>query len=193
MKHSPSLFLPLILLAFIAATTFWLSQQAQQGEARPARAPAHIADATAENFVVRRFDETGRLKYQLAAPHLTHYPDNDASEIRTPVLTAFRPDALPITLSADHALVTSKGEIIYLTDNVKIVRPTGQNRPDLIARMPDLTVETETEQAHTDSRVLITQGVSHINGVGMHLDNHAATLTLKSQVRGEYIRPQPTP
>ena len=193
MKHWPSLSLPLIVLAATAATTFWLSQQAEQGETPAARALTHHMDASAENFVVRRFDDNGRLKYRLQAPHLEHFPDDDSSEIRSPVLTAYRNDATPVIVSAEQARVTAKGEIIYLTDKVKIVRPSGKDRPDLIARMPDLTVETETGLASTASPVEITQGESRINGIGMHIDNNAATLSLDAQVRGEYLRPRATP
>lgn len=189
MKHWPSLSMPLIVLGTISAVTFWLSQQALQGDLTEARAPAHRPDVIADNFVVRRYDETGRLKYRLEAPKLVHYPDTDSSEVRAPILITYRANAAPITVSADQALVTAKGETVYLTENVKIVSPSGNSRPDLIARMPDLTVETEAGLASTASPVEITQGMSQVRGIGMHIDNNAATITLDAQVRGEYIRP----
>lgn len=193
MKYWPSQFLPLILLALLAALSFWLRQGAESDERREARVLLHEPDAIGENVVARRFDEGGRLQYRLTAPHLVHYPDDDSSELRSPVLISYRGDAPPIRISGDHAKVTSKGEIVYLWDNVRAVRPAGDDRPELVAVMPDLLAHPEEGFAFTQSPVEITQGASWIKGVGLHLDNNNATLVLQSQVRGEYIRSRATP
>lgn len=193
MKYWPSQFLPLLLLALVAALSFWLRQGAEGDERKEARVLQHEADAIGENVVARRFDEHGRLQYRLTAPHLVHFPDDDSSELRSPVLTSYRSDAPPITISGDHAKVTAKGEIVYLWDNVRAVRPAGDDRPQLVAVMPDLIAHPEEGFAFTQSPVEITQGASWVKGVGLHLDNNTATLVLQSQVRGEYIRPRATP
>lgn len=193
MKYWPSQFLPLILLALLAALSFWLRQGAESEERNEARSLLHEPDAIGENVVARRFDAAGRLQYRLSAPYLVHYPDDDSSELRAPVLVSYRHDAAPIRISGDHAKVTAKGEIVYLWDNVRAVRPAGDGRPELIAAMPELIAHPEEGYAFTQSPVEITQGASWIKGVGLHLDNNNATLTLQSQVRGQYIRSRATP
>lgn len=188
MKHWPSLSLPLVLLTVISAITFWLSQRAQIVEIPEASPPRHEADVIGENLTIRRYDEQGRIKYRLTTPHLTHFPDDDSSLLKEPVLISYRQDAEPITVTSLQAHVTSKGETVLLIDDVRINRPSGNNRPDLIARMPDLTVQPEAGLASTASPVEITQGESRVTGIGMHIDNNTSILTLDSQVRGIYLR-----
>lgn len=193
MKYWPAQLLPLALLALLAGLTFWLRQTVENSMPEPPRPPAHDVDATADNFVVRRYDQAGRLKFRLSAPYLKHFADDDSSELRSPVLIAYREGGEAATISADLAEVTSKGEIVQLRDNVSIVRPPVGARPETIARMPDLTVRPDDGTAVTDSAVKITQGQSWATGVGMNYDNNTAILVLRSQVRGQYLRPSPPP
>jgi len=193
MKHWPSQIFPIILLALLAGLTFWLQKTIGGDDAKHDGKLRHDPDAIAENFSVRRFDETGTVKYRLIAPQLKHFPDDDSSELKSPTLISYRPDAPPVTISASYARATSKGETIYLWDNVSIIRAATPGRPEMIARMPDLTTQPDAGFAFTNSPVEITQGQSWIKGVGAHLDNNTSILTLQSQVTGLYIRPRPTP
>lgn len=193
MKYWPAQLLPIALLGLLAALTFWLRQTVENNTPQPPRPVAHDIDATAEGFTVRRYDETGYLKYRLSAPHLQHFADDDSSQVRSPVLVAYREGMEAATVSADHADVSAKGETVVLRENVRIVRPPAGGRPETVARMPDLTVLPDEGTASTDSPVEITQGNSWMTGVGMNYDNNAATLELLSQVRGQYIRPSTRP
>lgn len=192
MRYWPTQIFPLLVLIAFAGLTFWLRQGADANAVAQNRVIAHEADAKAENVVARRYDEQGRLQYRLTAPYMEHYPDDDSTALRSPVLLSYRQDAPPISIRSDQAKVTSQGEIIYLWDNVTLTRPDPRGRPDLIARMPDLTARPDDGTASTDSPVDITQGASWLKGTGMRLDHNAATLDLLSRVRGEYIRPPET-
>ncbi|MBP5987931.1 MAG: LPS export ABC transporter periplasmic protein LptC [Azonexus sp.] len=193
MKHWPSQLFPIVILALLAGLTFWLQSRVAADITIHDGKLRHDPDAIAENFVARRFDQTGQLKYRLTAPYLVHYPDDDTSEITSPTLTSYRPKTPPVTVTADRAKLTAGGEIAYLRDNVRLSRAATETRPELVARSPDLTVHTEAGTAHTDSKVEITQGPSWITGVGAHIDNNASTFVLQSQVKGQYIRPRATP
>jgi len=113
--------------------------------------------------------------------------------LKSPTLISYRPDAPSVTISADNARASSKGDTIYLWDNVSIVRAATPDRPEMVARMPDLTTQPDAGFAFTNSPVEITQGQSWIKGVGAHLDNNTSILVLQSQVTGLYIRPKATP
>lgn len=193
MKYWPSQFLPLVLLVVLALLSFWLRQAAEQVSPVEAKAPAHIPDAIGKDVVARRYDVNGELRYRLTSPHLEHFPDDDSTELRSPILVSYRQEAQPITLSAEHARVTAKGEHVLLTENVRIVRPASNERSELVARTQELTVLPEQGLAHTQRPVDIRQGNSWVTGVGMHIDNNNATMTLESNVRGEYISPKVKP
>lgn len=193
MKHWPSQLFPIIMLALLAGLTFWLQKTIDAGNGTQNGKLRHEPDATAENFVVRRFDETGQVKYRLTAPSLVHYPDDDSSELVSPTLISYRPNAPSVTITGDNAKVTSKGETVYLWDNVSVTRASTAERPALVARMPDLTAQPDAGFAFTSSPVEITQGQSWVTGVGAQIDNNNATFVLQSQVKGQYIRPRATP
>jgi lipopolysaccharide export system protein LptC len=181
------------LLALLAGLTFWLDQNQSVAEARADSKLRHDPDAMADNFVMRRFDETGVVKYRLSAPHMKHYPDDDSSILTNPTLITYRPDAPPVTIVAKNAVSTSKGTTVFMWDDVSITRAASPERQEMIARMPDLTAQTEDGFAFTDSPVHVTQGESWVKATGAFLDNNTSILTLQSQVTGLYIRSRPTP
>ncbi len=193
MKHWHSQIFPILLLALLAALTFWLSKVNERDAPKSDGKLRHDPDAIAENFVARRFDENGKLKYRLTAPRLTHYPDDDTAIVKSPVLVSYRGEAPPITVKGNNAKITAKGETVYLWEAVSITRAATAERPEMVAWMPDLTAQPDIGIAFTNSPVEITQGQSWIKGVGAHLDNNTSTLVLQSQVTGLYIRPKSTP
>jgi lipopolysaccharide export system protein LptC len=193
MKHWPTHTFPIIVLAVLAGLSFWLQSTVDQGETKRDGKLRHDPDATAENYIVRRFDQHGQIKYRLTGPYFVHFPDDDSSELKLPILTSYRTDGSQVIVTGDHAKVTAKGEVVYLWDNVVITRPATPDRQEMVARMPDLTAQPDAGIAFTGSPVEITQGQSWVTGVGMNLDNNTSTLVLQSQVRGLYIRPRAAP
>ena len=193
MKHWPSQLFPIIILSVLAGLTFWLQSAIEPGNDKHDGKFRHDPDGIAENYTVRRFDESGQVKYRLTGPHMVHYPDDDSSELQSPTLVSYRPDAPQVTITSKFAKVTSKGEVAYLWDDVRITRAAAADQPELIARTPDLTVQTEAGFAFTNSPVEITQGESWVTGVGAQIDNNKSTFVLQSQVKGQYIRPRSKP
>jgi lipopolysaccharide export system protein LptC len=186
MKNWPSHLFPVILLSLLAGLSFWLQKTVDRDDAPKVKAVRHEPDAIAENFSARRFDENGQLKFRLVAPFMMHYADDDSSELRSPTLVAYRPDAPPVTISGRHAKVTSKGEVVYIWEDVVVNRAATPERPAMTGRMPDLLVEPNLGTAFTNSPVEITQERSWVKGVGMHIDNNTSTFVLQSQVTGLY-------
>jgi len=186
MKLGASKLFTIALLASLAGLSFWLERIVAPAETKPDAKLRHDPDSIAENLLVRQFDEEGRVKYRLTAPYLEHFPDDDASELKKPTITQYRPDAAPVTVSGDNARVTSKGEVVFLWDDVRVVRAATVDRPEAVARMPDLTVHPDDGIAFTQSPVEITEDKSWVKGVGMRVDNNTSTFELQSQVTGLY-------
>ena len=186
MKHGASQLFAIVLLALLAGLSFWLQQAVAPGETKRDGKLRHDPDSMAENFLMRQFDDQGQVKYRLTAPYLEHYPDDDASLLKNPTLIHYRPDAPTLTVSGENAQVTSKGEVVFLWDDVRVKRDATPERPAAIARMPDLTVHPNDGTAFTQSPVEISEGKSWIKGVGMHLDHNTSTFELQSQVTGLY-------
>jgi len=184
MRFGSSQLFVIVLLALLAGLSFWLQRAVAPVEVVRDGKLRHDPDAIAENFMVRQFDEKGRVKYRLTAPYMMHFPDDDSSELKSPTLIHYRPNAPQLTLTGKNAKVTSKGQTVFLWDDVKAVRAATPARPELVARMPDLTVQPDDGTAFTQSPVEITEDKSWVKGVGMHLDQNTSTFELKSQVTG---------
>jgi lipopolysaccharide export system protein LptC len=188
MKSWPGQLFPLILLGLLAGLSFWLQTAVDREDLPREVKTRHELDATAENFSILRLDEKGLLKYRLIAPYMEHFPDDNSSLITYPTLVNYRPEAEPVVLSSNHAKVSGEGDVIYLWDGVIAQRGATQKSPALVARMPDLTIQTEDGFAFTHSPAEISQGNSWVKGTGLHLDNNTSTLVLQSQVSGYYFR-----
>jgi lipopolysaccharide export system protein LptC len=186
MRYGASQLFAIVLLALLAGLSFLLERAVAPGEIQRGGKFRHEPDAIAENLMVRQFDDEGRVKYRLTAPHMNHFPDDDSSELKKPILVHYRPDAPEVTVSGNNARVTSKGQVIFLWDDVRVVRAASADRPAAVARMPDLTAQPDDGTAFTQSPVEITEDKSWVKGVGMNLDNNASTFVLQSQVTGLY-------
>jgi len=179
---------PLLVLSGLALLAFWLSEAVTPSSQPDDAAKRHAPDAIAENFILYRYNTTGKLAYRLEATRMEHYPDDDSSLIYTPRLIRYRPNLPDVTMTAQSAHVTTRGEQVLLRDDVVIVRGAYANRPELIAKTPELTVLPEEGKAFNQHPVAITQGKSWVNGIGLLADNDLKTFTLRKSVRGEYTR-----
>lgn len=193
MKHWPSQLFPIILLSLLAGLSFLLQYAVDRGDVPSNGKARHDPDAIAENFSILRFDERGQVKYRLIAPYMEHFPDDDSSLITSPTFVSYRPNAEPVIISSHHAKASAGGEVIFLWDDVITHREASSLRPAMVARMPDLTIQTEAGFAFTQSPVEITQGNSWLKGTGMQLDNNNATFELLAQVTGLYFSPKAKP
>lgn len=181
---------PIVLLSLLAALSFWLAHSVDLPEPRRDGKQRHDPDTFVENFQVRRMDANGALQYRLTSPRMQHFPDDDSSLLIQPKLDYYRPDQPSMTLSGKNGYVASKGETVFFWDDVMATRAATGERPEMVARMPDLTVQPDEGFAFTDSPVEIVQGRSWMKGIGMELDNNNSVLILKSQVTGTYYRPK---
>ncbi len=184
MKRWTGQIYPIVLLSFLAALSFWLQQAANVALTQRDGKTRHDPDSYVDNFTVRRFDAEGQQRYHLRAPHMVHYGDDDTSLIDQPHLVQTRPGAPDMTLSARNGFVAAQGETVFFWDDVIATRVAEAGRPELVARMPDLTVQPDAGIAFTDSPVEITYGKSWTRGVGLSLNNNTSTLVIKSQVTG---------
>ena len=184
MKSGSGQIFAIFLLALLAGLSFWLKKAVEPPSDAPSAKTRHEPDAIAENFTIRQYDAAGRVARRLSAPYMEHFPDDDSSVLKSPKLVRHKLDTPDMTLTGDRARVTSKGETVFLEDNVVATRAATADRQQLVARMPDLTVKPNDGVAYTASPVEITEGPSWMKGIGMHIDNDTSTFKLQSEVTG---------
>lgn len=183
MKNWGSALFPLTLLLTLAALTFWLRYASELPDARRDGKYRHDPDYIINNATLRKLDNTGQLTYTLKSPEIRHYPDDDSTELRLPILIHQSPKRPTITMSADDGHMSSKGEQVDLPGNVRIHRAATGKDAEMVVTAPQLSILPDEEKAYTRHPVLMTQGNSWIKGVGFRMDNRARTYLLEAQAR----------
>lgn len=175
--------LPLLPVLGILAVTYWLDQKTQP-EAEPAdHSKLHIADAIADNLHAVTLSKQGIPRFIMSAKQLVHYSDDDSTTLDEPDITALTPMRPDIHMTAKHGTLSSKGDVIELNDDVKIVRAAGKTQNELVMLTDYVKVIPDLETAQTDRPVTITDANDHLSAVGMEMDNRAQTIKLLSRVK----------
>ncbi len=174
--------LPLLPLLLLLLGTYWLNQQVQplpqtQSQQR------HDVDFVIDNLSAITLNIQGRPRFTLAAERMWHYPDDDTTHLQMPQLASLYSSRPPVLTSAQTGMISSKGDEVFLFDEVRVVRPAmgdvGEQRFDT----DYLHVIPERDWAETDQSVVMTSQYSVIRAVGMELDNEERTAKLLSRVR----------
>jgi lipopolysaccharide export system protein LptC len=156
----------------------------------------HDPDYAVEKFVMTRLGETGEARYKIAGDRLLHYPDDETSHLKNPVLTRLDVEAPPMRVNADRGLITADGSDVYLNGNVVLFRPADPARPAyrdfLRISSSYMHVLPDADRATSPKPVLIENGASTLRGTGMDFDARYRTLNVKSTVTAQYVqRPAP--
>ena len=177
---------PLLLLAALAALTFWLDRIVQPAPvARPATA-RHDPDYIVESLSAMRMAPDGSIKHTLTARRMLHYPDDDSTRLETPRLVTHATRRAPVTITARQALLSSEGEDIYFHDDVRVTRAPFADKSELVVRTSYLHVIPDASVARTDRAVTITDANTTVHAVGLELNSETRVLKLLSSVRGTY-------
>jgi lipopolysaccharide export system protein LptC len=174
--------LPLLPLLLLLAATYWLNQQVQplpqvQSQQR------HDVDYVVDNFNAVTLNVQGQQKYTLAAEQLWHYPDDDTTHLQMPKITSLYADRPPTFTSSLTGKISSKGEDVYLYNEVRVTRPAIGNFSEQRFATDYLHVIPDRDWAETDQPVVMTNKFNTLRAVGMELDNKARTVKLLSKVR----------
>lgn len=182
---------PALLLAALAALTFWLDAQVQVAEPPGNGQMRHDPDVFITNFRAVSFDTTGRVKQSLSAERAQHYPDDESIDFTTPSLVITDPGhptlrvrAQAGTLSGDRGTVLFRGDVEAVRESAAAAAGGAAGSGPVRLTTDFLRVFPDKGIAETDRPVTIEEPRGIIHGVGMTLDNQTRSLKLKSGVRG---------
>lgn len=176
---------PLALLFFLVALTYWLDRAVQTPDAPRIKLLRHDPDYTAEKLLATRMDVNGRVRDTLHAVRMAHFPHDDSTEIEQPRFVSYAQGA-PLSITAQHALVSSNGGNLYFRENVRATREPYPDTSALVITTEYLHVLPDDNIAKTDQSVTIRDDNMTINAVGMELNSETRILKLNASVRGVY-------
>jgi lipopolysaccharide export system protein LptC len=175
--------LPLILLALLAALSFWLSQSVRTPSPAQDNEIGRTPDYMVENFSAIRMDQDGLARQMLVAKEMIHYPDDDTTDLEQPLFINTEPGKPALQIKADKAKMSSNNEDIYLTGNVMVLRNAAKGRSETTMTTSLLHLIPDDDIAKTDKPVVITEKKSVINAVGMEMNSRTNIIQLFSRVR----------
>ena len=188
MKTRTNTLFSLALTAGLVGLTMWLEQAVQVPSGSQPNVLEHDPDFIVERFTATNLDKTGRPDSQLTAQRMTHYPDDETTELEEPRLVQFREQGPPVRISAERGTVTKDGEEVRLYGNVVVLREATAARPAQQMETTYLQVFPKQDIARTPEAVVITEGASRLTGVGMDYNTKTREFELKARVNGTFVR-----
>jgi len=147
-------YLPLLLMALLAAATWWLVKNTPGAETPGVKPPPrHVPDYRMKNFEIQRVGPDGKLRLHVEGAELRHYPDTDTLEIDQARMRAFAPDGSLTVAEAHRALSNADGSEMQFLGGVHMRRlpPEGKGAANAV---PLLEVEGEFLHALAFSQTL---------------------------------------
>lgn len=183
-------YLPLLLMALLALGTWWLVKNtpAAAGPAAPT-AVRHDPDYTMSQFLIERFDRSGRLHLRVEGERLRHYPDTDRYEIDDARIVATGPDGTITRANARRALGNGELSELQLLGGAQV----HSERPGALAiemRSEFLHAFLDTERVTTHVPVQVRQAASVVNAAGLDYDHGTRQLDLKGPLRASLAAPR---
>ncbi len=200
----------LALIAYFSARMA-LEPTVKAASRSPSSTVRHLPDFTAKHFTIWRNSLDGSSQYQLQAQSMTHYRDDLSTVLLKPVIHITTAPAKPNGVSsvestgaqplpalkatntkharvdthivADHGWVRNDGELIQLTQQVKVTRKAS-GVPTSTLQSASLVLLPDTDWVATHSPVLLTQGKNVANAQGgLEYTHSDAVLDLLGPVR----------
>jgi len=177
---------PLILVALLAALTFWLERMVQPSGRAPGAISRHEPDYIVEKLSAVSMNEKGAAAYTLSAVKMMHYPDDDTTILASPRFVSYGAAKSPVTITASEAVVSSNGQHVYFQDDVRVTRAAQESLSELLVRTDFLHVIPDQNIARTDRTVTITDEATTVTAVGFEINSETRIMKLQSRVRGIY-------
>ncbi len=185
-----TIFFPLALLSILALLTFWINHVVQPSKPKLDGSSRHDADYIMSNFVTTQTDINGDLRYKLAAVEMTHFPDDDTTNLQRPRYTQFAIGKAYTQAEGLRGYVSSDGEEVQLVDNVKITRQAFAEKGEMTVETEYLNIRPNDELVSTKSPVILRQAPKTvIYATGMIYEKKTRTVTLLHKVRAHYENP----
>jgi lipopolysaccharide export system protein LptC len=183
-----SSYLPLLLMALLAASTWWLVQNTPVPEPeRPVGPVRHDPDYTMERFTLQRFGPDGRLRVQIDGEQLRHYPDTDRLEIDIVRIRAVAADGALTLATARRAIANADASEVQLLGGAQVTSDAGGQRIEFRGEFLHAYLLTERLRSHLP--VQIRRGASELRAGGMEYDHLTRTVQLKGPVRAVFVPP----
>lgn len=172
----------------LAGLTFWLMRVVEFKQTEPDKT-RHDPDMVVENFVARQLGIDGGERYTMTAKRMTHFPDNDSTDVDDVQFSAKEKNQPPLVVTSTRAKLTSKADEIFFLDKVQLVREPFETLQRQVGDTTYFHVIPDLGVGKTDQPITLTEGENTMTAAGMEINNKTRVATL-SRVRATYHVPK---
>jgi lipopolysaccharide export system protein LptC len=186
-----SLYLPLILMAVLALSSWWLVRSMPEmlyaDENKPVRKEP---DYRLEKFWVKSFDATGRMTREVGGDAGRHYPHMDELHIDKVRIYAESEKNVKMNAKAETGVATGDGERITLIGQAVAVREADAQAPRTELRGERLLALPKEERLLSSDPVHITRERDVFTAQTLNFNSKTGEYLLEGRVRG-MLAPKP--
>ena len=177
---------PLLPLLLLLAATYWLNQQVQPLPPKPDSSKRHDPDFTISRLVATTLNEEGLPRFIMSAQKMVHYPDDDSTHLEEPQLSSLYTGRPAVYTSSRRGEVSSKGDEVFLRDEVKLIRAADASQSEMTITTSYLHIVPDRDWADTDRPITLMDAHNTISAVGLQFNNKARIVKLLAQVRSQH-------
>ena len=186
MKSPP--FSTLTLLAVLAAGSWWLVRRLPTDEQTLPTVSLEQPGYYLRDATVMETDDAGRLALKLTTKTADQDPKSGEIQL-SPVRVDYFPEGGSAwLLTAQNGRLPENGRVVTLYDQVTLSGTPLAKQVAAIVRSPTMSLDTTTSIASTSAPVSIEMGSRQVTATGLWADLKQDRLTLKSDVKGQYVR-----
>ena len=179
-----TIYLPLILFAFLALGSWWLVRS--MPELLPPGIDKQLRqdpDYRLVQFTVKSFDSSGHMTREVSGQSATHYPATKALHIED-VRIFFENDVgTRLNAQAQKGISLEAEQQVILSGNAVAVRTADAQGPRMTLQGEALTVLLEEERLISSLPIRITRGRDVFTAQTMNLDTRGGQYELKGRVK----------
>ncbi len=175
-----------LLLLLFAVFSWWLLQRSRPEEQHKA-VPPHSADYFSTGYTKIEMNLQGKPGNKLVAEKMTHYGDDNTTELERPVMTFYKMDAPAWVIMSETGLRSADGRMLYLYGKVFFERFAETGAQELRVNTSNVRVKPAEKYAETDEWGEIITSSDWVSGTGMQIFfADPVHLRLLSNVRSIY-------
>lgn len=187
------LYFPLVSMGILALGTYWLVRSTPpSGGTAVERVVRHEPDYFMENFSVRTFDATGRVRTEVVGAKAQHYPDTKWLVIDNIRVRSFDERGRVTTATAQRGLTNEDSSEVQLMGGARVVREadaveTANPAPRMEFRSEFLHAFMHTERVQSHLPVEFLRGGDRFSADSLDFDNVEQVLQLRGRVKATLL------
>lgn len=132
------------------------------------------------------YDKQGLLNTSISSPELEHYPINDRTHLKEPVIKLYKKQQQTWQITANSGIVHQGGEQVNLKENVIIRSGDANGVHEYLLTTNALKILPDKKLIENNRPVKLITPQGSTTAIGLKADLNKEHLLLKKRVRGLY-------